>query len=96
MAEETKMKAIMKDLKKVIDKRESMKNKGMHPDTPKELRVAIDTFFENCKMMIEYDLDYIPGESLADLVEVLAKYPRYHHIAGDVVHTLNTEYNMTV
>ena len=90
------MKEIMKNLKTIIDRRESMENNGMHPNTPEDLAVAIDTFFENCKMMIEYDLDYIPGETLADLVEVLAKYPRYHGIANDLVHTLNSEYNLTV
>ena len=46
--------------------------------------------------MVEYDLDFIPGEALADLCEVLVKYPKYHHIAKDLVYTLNTEYNMSV
>ena len=70
--------------------------KAFHPDTPKDLQVAIDTFFVHCKNMIEYDLDFIPGEALADLCEVLAKYPKYHHIAGDLVETLNNDYNMNV
>ena len=98
MAEETKMKAILKDLKKVLDRREQLEQQGksFHPNTPEDLKKAIDTFFIHCKNMIEYDLDFMPGEALADLVEVLAKYPKYHHIAGDLVETLNTEYNMTV
>ena len=98
MAEEVKMKEILKNLKEVVDRRTELKSQGksFHPDTPKDLQVAIDTFFEHCKHMIEYDLDFIPGEALADLCEVLAKYPKYHHIAEDLVLTLNTEYNMTV
>ena len=90
------MKAVMKDLANVIERRNKLEDSGFHPDTPQELRLAIDTFFENCKMMIEYDLDFIPGETLADLVEVLAKYPKYHNIAQDLVHTLNTDYKMSV
>lgn len=98
MAEETKMKQILKNLKDVIDRRDKLHKQGkaFHPDTPKDLQVAIDTFFVHCKNMIEYDLDFIPGEALADLCEVLAKYPKYHHIAGDLVETLNNDYNMNV
>ena len=98
MAEETKMKKILKSLKNVIDRRDKLQAEGkaFHPNTPKDLQVAIDTFFIHCKNMIEYELDFIPGEALADLCEVLAKYPKYHHIAEDLVLTLNTEYNMTV
>jgi len=90
------MKDVIKKLQGIIDKREEKEDNGYHPDTPEELQTAIDTFFENCKMMIEYDLDFIPGESLADLVDVLAKYPQYHRIANDLVETLNTDYNMRV
>tara|TARA_R100000231_G_scaffold127094_1_gene97832 strand:- start:16 stop:312 length:297 start_codon:yes stop_codon:yes gene_type:complete len=98
MAEEVKMKEILKNLKEVVDRRTELKSQGksFHPDTPKDLQVAIDTFFVHCENMIEYDLDFIPGEALADLCDVLVKYPQYHHIAQDLVLTLNTEYNMTI
>ena len=98
MAEEVKMKEILKNLKAVVDRREKLQGEGkaFHPDTPEDLKNAIDTFFEHCKNMVEYDLDFIPGEALADLCEVLSKYPKYHHIAKDLVYTLNTEYNMSV
>ena len=98
MAEEPKMKQVLKNLKEVVQRRDKAleEGKAFHPDTPEDLKTAIDTFFIHCKNMIEYDLDFMPGEALADLVEVLAKYPKYHHIAGDLVETLNTEYNMTV
>ena len=98
MAEEVKMKEILKNLKAVIDRREKLQGEGkaFHPDTPEDLKVAIDTFFEHCKNMVEYYIDFMPGEALADLCEVLAKYPKYHHIAQDLVYTLNNDYNMTV
>jgi hypothetical protein len=98
MAKETIMKEILKSLKSVVDRREKLEEQGksFHPDTPKDLKNAIDTFFIHCKNMIEYELDFMPGEALADLVEVLAKYPKYQHIAGDLVETLNNDYNMTV
>ena len=97
MAEEVKMKQVLKNLKEVVDRREKLhaEGKSFHPDTPEDLKKAIDTFFVHCKNMVEYDLDFIPGEALADLCDVLVKYPRYHHIAEDLVYTLNTEYNMT-
>ena len=62
----------------------------------KPLDSLMDLAQDHSKNMVEYDLDFIPGEALADLCDVLVKYPRYHHIAEDLVHTLNTEYNMTV
>ena len=60
MAEETKMKKILKSLKNVIDRRDKLQAEGkaFHPNTPKDLQVAIDTFFIHCKNMIEYELDF--------------------------------------
>ena len=57
MAEETKMKEILKNLKNVIDRRDKLQAEGkaFHPNTPKDLQVAIDTFFIHCKNMIEYE-----------------------------------------
>ena len=51
MAEETKMKEILKNLKNVIDRRDKLQAEGkaFHPNTPKDLQVAIDTFFIHCK-----------------------------------------------
>ena len=98
MAEEAKMKQVLKNLKQVVQRRDKAleEGKAFHPDTPEDLKNAIDTFFIHCKNMIEYDLDFMPGEALADLVDVLAKYPKYHHIAGDLVETLNNDYNMNI
>jgi len=98
MAEEPKMKQVLKNLKQVVQRRDKAleEGKAFHPDTPEDLKNAIDTFFIHCKNMIEYDLDFMPGEALADLVDVLAKYPKYHHIAGDLVETLNNDYNMNI
>jgi len=89
------MKEAITKLAEVLERRDKL-GTSFHPDTPVELKNAIDTFFLHCKNMIEYELDFMPGEALADLVEVLAKYPKYHHIAGDLVETLNNDYNMTV
>ena len=92
------MKQVLKNLKQVVQRRDKAleEGKAFHPDTPEDLKNAIDTFFIHCKNMIEYDLDFMPGEALADLVDVLAKYPKYHHIAGDLVETLNNDYNMNI
>ena len=92
------MKQVLQNLKDIIERRDKLQEQGKsyHPDTPVELKNAIDTFFIHCKNMIEYELDFMPGEALADLVEVIAKYTKYQHIAGDLVETLNNDYNMTV
>ena len=98
MAKETMMENPIKKLREVLDKREKLEEEGKPyiKGTPKELQDAIDTFFIHCKNMVEYDLQFIPGEALADLCDVLAKYPKYQHIADDLVFTLNTEYGMKV
>ena len=88
----------IEQLKNVLVRRDKLQEQGktFHPDTPKDLQVAIDTFFIHCKNMIDYKLDFIPGEALADLCEVLAKYPKYHHIAHDLATTLDTDYNVKI
>ena len=51
---------------------------------PEDLRIQMDTFFENARLMADYELDSIPGEVLANLTKVMAKYPEYQRLAQEI------------
>ena len=54
---------------------------------PKEIQIAVQSFLEASKMMVEEKLDYLPGEYLTNLLETLQKYPEYNNITMDLVKT---------
>ena len=58
---------------------------------PKEIQIAVKSFLEASKMMVEEKLDYIPGEYLANLLETLQKYPEYNTVTMDLVRTILKE-----
>jgi len=51
---------------------------------PEDLRIQMDTFFENARLMADYELDTIPGEVLSNLTKVMAKYPEYQRLAQEI------------
>ena len=55
---------------------------------PKEIRVAVQSFLEASKMMVDEKLDYLPGEYLVKLLKVLEKYPEYNNITLDLVKSI--------
>ena len=55
---------------------------------PKDIQIAVKTFLEASKMMVEEKLDYLPGEYLANLLEILQKYPEYNNITMDLVKSI--------
>ena len=65
--------------KKVMD-RVSKGDYEVKPHFPKEVRVAVESFFKATEMMINEELDYIPTEYLGNLLKVLSKYPEYNNI----------------
>jgi hypothetical protein len=58
---------------------------------PKEIQIAVKSFLEASKMMVEEKLDYLPGEYLANLLETLQKYPEYNNVTMDLVRTILKE-----
>tara|TARA_B100000131_G_scaffold155703_1_gene151133 strand:- start:48 stop:293 length:246 start_codon:yes stop_codon:yes gene_type:complete len=52
---------------------------------PKEVQIAVKSFLAASKMMVDEELDYLPGEYLVKLLKVLEKYPEYNHITMDLV-----------
>jgi len=55
---------------------------------PKEIQIAVQSFLEASKMMVEEKLDYLPGEYLTNLLETLQKYPEYNNITMDLVKSI--------
>ena len=68
----------MDDIHRLPDKVEIRK------DTPEDLKVAIETFFEATKMIKEGYVERMPGEYVANLIDVLSKYPEYQGLAREL------------
>jgi|TARA_A100001515_G_scaffold136048_1_gene127413 hypothetical protein len=58
---------------------------------PKEVKVAVQSFLQASKMMVDEKLDYLPSEYLVKLLKVLEKYPEYNNITMDLVKTILKE-----
>ena len=58
---------------------------------PKEVKVAVQSFLQASKMMVDEKLDYLPSEYLVKLLKVLEKYPEYNNITMDLVKTFLKE-----
>ena len=59
-------------------------------DTPEDLKVAIETFFEATKMIKEGYVEKMPGEYVANLIEVLDKYPEWKKLARELTRMVMT------
>jgi hypothetical protein len=53
-------------------------------DTPDDIRVVIETFFEATKMIKEGYVEKMPGEYVANLIEVLDRYPEYKGLSREL------------
>tara|TARA_R110002110_G_scaffold334812_1_gene545652 strand:- start:156 stop:404 length:249 start_codon:yes stop_codon:yes gene_type:complete len=58
---------------------------------PKEIRIAVESFLEASRMMVDEKLEFLPGEYLANLLEVLQKYPEYNNITMNLVKSILKE-----
>jgi hypothetical protein len=52
---------------------------------PQDLQDAINTFIEQFNIMEEYNLDTIPPEYTANLLEIMNKYPEYNMVLLDLI-----------
>tara|TARA_R100000734_G_C3222622_1_gene33562 strand:+ start:269 stop:511 length:243 start_codon:yes stop_codon:yes gene_type:complete len=68
----------MDDIHRLPDKVE------IREDTPQDIKVAIETFFEATKMIKEGYVEKMPGEYVANLIDVLSKYPEYKLLAREL------------
>ena len=67
---------------------ERMKTLHVKSDVPEDLRIAIKTFIKQAVIIGEYDLDYMPSQYMASLLESFAKYPEYSIILLDMIKIL--------
>ena len=70
---------------KVHDELKRFKKFKVRDDIPKDLQVAVQTFVAATVMVGENNLDSMPGEYLANLMEVMDKYPEYHGVLRSIV-----------
>jgi len=55
---------------------------------PKEIQIAVQSFLSASKMMVDEELDFLPGDYLVNLLKTLEKYPEYNNITMDLVKTV--------
>ena len=72
------------DIQRLPDKVE------IREDTPEDLKVAIETFFEATKMIKEGYVEKMPGEDVANLIEVLDRYPEWKKLARELTRMVMT------
>ena len=50
--------------------------KKLEPDKelPKDVQIALQTFIDNAILVEEYDLDYLPGEVMTNLLETIFQH----------------------
>ena len=64
-------------------------NKRAEKWLPDDLQDAINTFVEQFNIMEEYNLDTIPSEYTANLLETMNKYPEYNTVLLDLIDIIN-------
>ena len=72
------------DIQRLPDKVE------IREDTQEDLKVAIETFFEATKMIKEGYVEKMPGEYVANLIEVLDRYPEWKKLARELTRMVMT------
>ena len=58
---------------------------------PKDVKIAVQSFLEASKMMVDEKLEYVPNEYLINLLKTLEKYPEYNNITMDLVKSILQE-----
>ena len=66
------------DIQRLPDKVE------VREDTPEDIKVAIETFFEATRMIKEGYVEKMPGEYVANLIEVLDRYPEWKKLSREL------------
>ena len=75
-------------LPKEKEQLERMKVLHVRDDIPKDLSIAIETFIKQAIIIGEHELDYMPSEYMANLLESFTKYPEYSLILLDMIKIL--------
>ncbi len=62
-------------------------------DIPEDVKVAIETFIQQALIVEEYNLDFMPSEYMANLMETLSNYPEYTDVVLELIDILTIEFN---
>jgi len=65
-------------------------------DLPKDVQRAIQTFIDNAILVEEYDLDYLPGEVMTNMLDTISKHPRLRPMLESLVMDMLPELNMVL
>ena len=57
-------------------------------DIPNDVKVVIETFIEQALIIDKYNLDYMPSEYMANLVETLSNHPEYSDLVLELLDML--------
>ena len=57
-------------------------------DIPDDVKVVIETFIEQALIVDKYNLDYMPSEYMANLVETLSNHPEYSDLVIELLDML--------
>ena len=61
--------------------------RGEHP---KEVKVAIETFFKAAKMLVDNpEIDKIPDEYVTNLLKSMSNHKKYHQLVYELIDILN-------
>jgi len=55
---------------------------------PDDVKVVIETFIEQALIVEQYNLDYMPSEYMANLVETLSNHPEYSDLVIELLDML--------
>ena len=55
---------------------------------PDDVKVVIETFIEQALIVEQYNLDYMPSEYMANLVETLSNHPEYSDLVLELLDML--------
>ena len=61
-------------------------------DIPEDVKVAIETFIQLALIVEEYNLDFMPSEYMANLMETLSNYPEYTDVVLELIDILTIEF----
>ena len=65
-------------------------------DLPKDVQIALQTFVDNAIMVEEYDLEYLPGEVMTNLLGTISNYPKLRPMLEMLVMDMLPELNMVL
>ena len=65
-------------------------------EAPKEVKIALEAFLEQSRIIVEYDLDNMPAEYMINLFRAKSKYPQYDYLIDEILAIIISELGETV